>query len=230
MAARYAIYHCPETDSGLYRVASDWLGYDAASRMERGAELPGEISEEEWRAATETPRTYGFHATLKPPFRLADGRSEQELLGALSDFARTVPPADVGPLSVSEIGGFIALLPACDGAAVGELAAACVESFDGFRAAPEPAELDIRRTEGLSPRQAAYLERWGYPYVLEEFRFHMTLTGRLDIKDRPRFEAALDTRLSALASTPQTVGSLCLFVQPSREARFQLRERFVLEG
>ena len=33
---------------------------------------------------------------------------------------------------------------------------------------------------GLTDRQEALLTQWGYPYVMEEFRFHITLTGALD--------------------------------------------------
>ncbi len=230
MTVRYAIYHCPDADSDLYRAASDWLGYDAVTGWEIVPDLPTDIAEEEWRAATDAPRTYGFHATLKPPFRLADGRYEDELRAALSVFARENAAAPLGPLDVAGIGGFLALLPVYDNHAVTRLAGACVEAFDGFRAPPEPGEAAKRRGGGLSPTQEKYLSRWGYPYVFEEFRFHMTLTGRLDDGSRARFRTALEARLSGLAAVPQTIGSLCLIVQPSCEARFEFRERFLLEG
>jgi putative phosphonate metabolism protein len=230
MAVRYAIYHCPEADSDLYRAASDWLGYDAVSGWEIVPDLPADIAEAEWRAATDAPRTYGFHATLKPPFRLAAGRTEGELRGALSDFARTYGAASLRSLAVAEIGGFLALLPEDDIAPLAALAGACVAEFDGFRAPPEPGEAEKRQAGGLTPRQEEYLGRWGYPYVFEEFRFHMTLTGRLDDATRARFRTALEARLSGPAAAAQTIGSLCLFVQPSREARFEFRERFPLLG
>ena len=36
-----------------------------------------------------------------------------------------------------------------------------------------------RRMIGLSERQAGNVDRWGYPFVFEDFRLHLTLTGRL---------------------------------------------------
>ena len=48
-----------------------------------------------------------------------------------------------------------------------------------FARPPGAAELERRRKAGLSAAQEKMLLRWGYPYVLDEFRFHLTLTGRL---------------------------------------------------
>lgn len=39
------------------------------------------------------------------------------------------------------------------------------------------AGLARRRERPLSPQQEIYLARWGYPYVLEEFRFHWRANG-----------------------------------------------------
>ncbi len=230
MAVRYAIYHSPDTDSDLHRTASSWLGYDVVKKWEIVPDLPPDIAEAEWRAATDVPRTYGFHATLKPPFRLADGQSESALRAALSRFARETAAAPLGSLRVVEISSFIALIPDAENAAVNELAGACVKAFDEFRAPADVKEVEKRRGAGLSQRQEDYLARWGYPYLFEEFRFHMTLTGRLVDETRAHFRAALEARLSEHAAEPQTIGSLCLFVQPSREARFEFGERFPLLG
>jgi hypothetical protein len=32
---------------------------------------------------------------------------------------------------------------------------------------------------GLNQSQVANLDRWGYPYLFADFRFHMTLTGKV---------------------------------------------------
>jgi uncharacterized protein DUF1045 len=81
--------------------------------------------------------------------------------------------------TVDLIAGFVAVIPQGQAAAVDRLAADCVTRFDRFRA-PMTADEKARRTAaGLSAAQSANLERWGYPYVLDEFRFHMTLTGRI---------------------------------------------------
>ena len=63
---RVAVYYAPEPSDPLWTAACAWLGWDA----ERGAPVPQpdllEIAD-----LTASPRLYGFHATLKPPMRLA---------------------------------------------------------------------------------------------------------------------------------------------------------------
>lgn len=230
MTARYAIYFCPETESALYRLGTAWLGYDAAAGADVAPDLPAGLGRADWRAATDAPRAYGFHATLKPPFRLADGTDEAGLREALAAFAASRPPVGDVALALDDIDGFLALAPAGEAAALYDLADACVAQFDTFRAPPSEAELARRRAGGLTDRQEAHLRRWGYPYVMDTFRFHMTLTGRLDMEARTRFRAILAGRFAEALARPVPVGSVCLFVQPSAESRFELRDRFVLAG
>ena len=78
----------------------------------------------------------------------------------------------------------------------------------------------------LSPQQRELLVRYGYPYVHEEFRFHMTLTGRVP---RPvEVTAALEPEF--LARVPQTMefDRLAIFKQAAPEERFRILavERF----
>lgn len=189
MARRYAIYFAPDPGSALWRFGSACLGYDAASGLEVEQQAPGGFTPAEWHAATADPRKYGFHATLKAPFSLADGASEDALVAAAERIAAGLAPADLGACAVGIIpaetgGGFIAITPASPPPALGVLERAVVEGFEPFRAPIEPADRARRRPDRLSERQRAYLERYGYPYVLEEFGFHMTLTGRLGDPER----------------------------------------------
>jgi hypothetical protein len=93
-------------------------------------------------------------------------------------------PVTIPSLEVRRLGGFIAVVPTEPSAALADLAAATVAALDPFRAPPSEAELARRRKARLSDRQEALLMKWGYPYVMEEFRFHLTLTGRLDRRRR----------------------------------------------
>ena len=171
--ARYAIYWLP--DGALGRAGADWLGWDA--RTGRGD-------------ADGAPARYGFHATIKPPFRLAEGCDAVELAAAARALAAGLAPADLGRLTVARLGGFLALVPEREPAA---LAAAVVAGLDAFRAPPSAAERARRRAAGLTPSQAAMLDRWGYPHVMDEFRLHLTLTGRDPAGDaRARTEAAFE--------------------------------------
>src|SRR5262245_16390194 len=183
MAARYAIYFVPGAGSPLYRFGASVLGYDCYSG--RDVAFPDGAELAEWPAIVREPRVYGFHATLKAPFRLADGRDERALKDACSAFGRDYLPVKIGALTVRELGSFVALVPKAACAALDRLAAASVEAFDHFRAPPTKQERERRLAAGLNLQQAENLDRWGYPYVCSDFRFHMTLSGSLDAIRRP---------------------------------------------
>jgi putative phosphonate metabolism protein len=229
-APRYAIYFAPPEDSALHRIGSSWLGYDAAAGKDRSPDLPAEIAREDWRAATREPRPYGLHATLKAPFKLAPEKSESGLIAKLSVFATGRKPVVLPPPRLSRIGRFLALIPYGACPELSALAGDCVTMFDEFRAPPSEAELARRRAAGLTPRQEEMLCRWGYPYVLDEFRFHMTLLGPLADPEAGRFAKELEIRFRSVLSEPLRVGALSLFVQPSKEGRFRILRRFVLGG
>lgn len=227
--ARYAIYYALPAGSALQRFGCAWLGWDA----ERGEAPPapaltGLPAPRE--ALTATPRRYGFHGTLKPPFALAAGRSAGELLAAARRLAARHAPFEAPPVTLRALGPFLALCPEAPCPALAALAADCVRELDGFRAPPEPAELDRRRAAGLSPGQAENLERWGYPHVLDEFRFHLTLTGALEAPDLAETRAALAPAVAPFAAAPLPVREIALFGDPGEGAPFRLLRRLPLGG
>jgi putative phosphonate metabolism protein len=228
--SRYALYYAPRSEETLARFGRDWLGRDPEEGRPCSApELPG-ISPERLRDITAEARHYGFHGTLKPPFRLAEGRSEAELLAAVADFAAICRPVAIPGLELASLDGFLALLPRGAIAALATLAADCVTRFDPFRAPPDSAELDRRRRAGLSPRQEQLLVRWGYPYVLEEFRFHLTLTARIDAAERDVVRQALIPLCATFADAPLPVRDLTVFHQDAASRPFRLRARFAFAG
>lgn len=180
---RYAIYFVPGADSGLYRFGASVLGYDCY-KGEACAFLDG--AEADWPDYTREPRVYGFHATLKPPFYLADGYGEASLARAVKELAADCAAVLIGELAVRELGSFVALVPLAPRPLLNGLAEACVRELDRFRAPMSKLERERRMTPGLSDRQIVNLARWGYPYVCEDFRFHMTLTGTLPVQKRDR--------------------------------------------
>lgn len=225
---RYAIYYAPTPDSALARWAAGWIGWDPATGAPVDRMDIAGLDRDEAVRAMAFPRRYGFHGTLKAPFRLVSGRSEAELRTALYDLASKHRPAVAGPLRLSRLSRFLALTPGGDQAAIAALAEACVTELDEFRALPLPKELARRRKANLSPRQDALLERWGYPYVLDEFRFHLTLTGPLDEDALDRFERALKAETAPFADQPFTIDALCLFGDPGAGRSFQILGRFPL--
>ena len=238
--SRCAIYWAPPAASALARFGARWLGRDA----ETDAALPLDPTffgaraptlrpgvDPAWLAAvTAEPRHYGLHATLKPPFRLASGRARPELVGALARFAAGTTPVAGPPLVLRRLGRFLALVPDGPAPAIEALAARVVEAFDSFRAPPEAAELARRRAHRLSPAHEANLARWGYPYVMAEFRFHVTVSGALDAATLERLESLLAPLVAPFAAAPLALAELALFEQPDDAAPFRLIQRFPLAG
>jgi phosphonate metabolism protein PhnN/1,5-bisphosphokinase (PRPP-forming) len=227
--ARYAIYYVPPPASPLARLGARLLGRD----VESGAEVPflplEGVPPEEQRERTQSARHYGFHATLKPPFRLNEVTTAAKLEAALRAFAAATPPVTLPGLALQPLGGFLALQPSARSTALEALAADCVMAFDRFRAPAPDSELAERRAAGLTPAQDALLRRWGYPYVLREFRFHMTLTDRLAAADRARWRQALAHHVDRLPAGPVTIG-LALVWQPDRASPFRVVRHVALSG
>lgn len=228
---RYALYLAPPADGALWRFGASVLGYDAETGAEpRAPDLAG-FDAETWREVTAEPRRYGFHGTLKAPFRLAPDKTEADLAAAIAGCARTHHPFELPPLVAKALGPFIALVPPSPVPMLEELARCAVLDVDGVRAPLNPEEIAKRRPDRLSARQRQYLDAYGYPYVLEEFRFHMTLTGPLPEPERGHaLNALMDAYAASGADAPVTIQDVGLFVQDSPTARFRLVRRIPLGG
>ena len=229
MTLRYAIYYAPPPGSALAHFGSEWLGRDAQSGDTIQPRDLHEITSDQWRAAISAPAAYGFHGTLKPPFPLAPGTGEADLFDAVAALGASQAPVTLGRMRLMRLGGFLALMPEqADGIAA--LAARCVRELDRFRAPPSAAELDRRRAKGLSTAQEDLLQHWGYPYVFEEFRFHLTLTGSLPDAEADVFEALLETRFAPLREQRVSIDDICVFRQETRQDDIIVAARFALSG
>jgi putative phosphonate metabolism protein len=224
---RYAIYWAPDPGA-LADLAADWLGWDPAAGRRRDPPalppLPVPLD-----AMTEAPRRYGFHGTIKPPFRLAPGRDAGGLHAAAAALCARLAPVTLPGLALHRLGGFLALTPEGDTAPLAALAAEVVTALDAFRAPPDAAEIARRRPGHLTARQRALLDRWGYPYVMDEFRFHLTLSGALDDATAGAVEAVLRPLFAPVLPRPFTLDSLCLFGQ-GQGGMFRLLHRYSLSG
>ena len=222
---RYAVYFAPEADDPWWAFGTRWLGSDPVTGQ-RLPRLPVEgLPEDTWERMTQAPRFYGFHATLKPPFALADGCSEAELVAQARDFCRTRTGFALKGLAVRFLGRFLALRPAASAPEIEALASDCVRAFDPLRRPMDPEELQRRAMPDLDARQRELLHAWGYPYVFDQFRFHLSLTGPLEPRLRERVAAALAERCAPLSDRPVPVTGICLFAQPARAVPFRLRWR-----
>lgn len=224
---RYALYWAPDPGP-LAEFTAAWLGWDAAGGCAVDhPDLPGlplPVAE-----ITAAPRIYGFHGTVKPPFRLAPGTEAAALHRAAAALCARAAPVTLPRLALHRLGGFVALTPVGEAGALAALAAEVVANLDPFRAAPTDAEIARRRPDRLTDRQRAHLARWGYPYVMEDFQFHLTLSGDLPEAEARAVAAALDPVLAPMLPRPFRVDSLCLFGQGG-DGMFRQLHRYTLSG
>lgn len=224
---RVAIYWTPEDDSPLARAAVGWLGRDGRNLRHPDRMWPVSMTESRFRELIAAPFHYGFHGTIKPPFRLLEGVSVDDIVDSLETFSANRSAFILPPMKVARINNFFCLRPVASCQRLSRLAAETVKLFNCFRKPPGEAELQKRRKAGLNERQENLLLRWGYPYVMEEFRFHLTLTGNVE---DPRERELLHEELSRrFAPVVQKVffSSLCLFIE--RDGRpLRLMKRFPL--
>lgn len=220
--SRFAIYYVPPAGV-LASFGARWLGWDVISGS--NTEQPDIAGLDD---VTMTPRKYGFHGTLKPPFRLAKGFTPEALTQAVSDVAKTCKSAKIAGLELSQLGRFLALTPQGNLDGLAAIAQACVTELDAFRAAPDAAELDRRRASGLSAPQENNLVRWGYPYVLSEFQFHLTLTGKLPEEALPVWHQIVQKQLPPLPR-PFLINAITL-VGEREDGCFEVIHRYPLTG
>lgn len=229
-APRYAVYYAPHLEGALARFGAELLGYDIfdGSKVPFPPELVDEVPD--WASLTRDARRYGFHGTLKAPFALASGRTEEELIKACEAFgatARTVPV--IKPI-LHAIDGFAAVVPAARSDPLDVLARHCVETFDVFRAELTPDDRARRNPARLTPRQIHHLGRWGYPYVFEDFRFHMTLTARLPEERKTKVLGRLQERYAALALHELSIDRIVLVRQRDSDSSFRVVREFLLRS
>jgi putative phosphonate metabolism protein len=221
MSARYAVYFSPPSHSAWWSLGSRWLGRDEFTGEALTQAMYAHICPDDFHAITAEPRRYGFHATLKAPFRLVQGLDEAALLAHMQDLAKTLKPVTLAPMALANWDGFVALVPQLPSAELMALAAACVTELDDLRAPLTAAEI-ARRTPGLDARGLALLAQFGYPHVLERLRLHFTLTGRVVPTTQQWVETVLSAELDVLnIQSPLVLDRLCLFAEYQPGADFR---------
>ncbi len=228
---RYALYYIPKVSDPLYQVACSWLGRDpvVGREVSRSITIAG-YSDRELNDLTSNARRYGFHATLKAPFELAEGKSLADLEQALEVFAAQHLPISLPVLQVDELSQFLALRPCIACPELMDFTANLVREFDHFRAPISEQDIARRNPASLSERQRSNLLQWGYPHIFEDFRFHMTLTDRLSDQQRDMLLPALRDLFGPALTTAPQLSSIALFVEPERGAPFICQRQFELTG
>ena len=222
--SRYAVYAMADPQSPLFLRASRWLGWDSVAAATLTFPEAWELENPrplDIELVTGTPRKYGFHGTIKPPMRLAEGYDEAILMARASKLASALAPVTIPTMEIAAIGRFLALVPAQPNADLADLAGKFVTGLDDLRRPADKAELDRRRGAGLSARQDELLRAFGYPYVLDQFRFHMTLSGQLDPDDLPIAKAMLEQWIGPVIPEPFILDRLAIMGEAA-DGRFRL--------
>ncbi|MEY8880698.1 DUF1045 domain-containing protein [Donghicola sp. XS_ASV15] len=221
---RYAIYYAPEA-TRFAEFGKRWLGWDPVA----GCDIPHPPYGLPMDDITRTPRKYGFHGTIKPPFRLARGVDIGALHAAATALMAGMSTVRVEGLKLTRIGGFLALVPEGDTAELRAMASKVVKALDAFRAPLTDADIARRNPARLSETQLDLLHRWGYPYVMEEFRFHLTLTSRVSPELAEQTRLVLEDTLPEVLPRPLKIRSLCLFGEAD-DGRFHMLHRYPFRG
>lgn len=209
MFERYAIFYTPPAGS-FAAFGAAWLGWDSA---EGSSVVPPDALGINIEALTKTPRRYGFHATLKAPFRLAPDKDLGMLTLAVDEFAAAHMPVPLDGLILSHDHGFLALRPVGDVTALCGLADDIVRIFNPFGASLTDAEITRRREAKLTPRQDRQMLDWGYPYIFEDFHFHMTLSGAVDAAQATQVMPVLDTIAKPAIPNPMIIDAITIMGQ-----------------
>jgi putative phosphonate metabolism protein len=223
--ARFAIYYAPARASDWWDIGSAWLGRDAESgaplvMSEDVPQLSRELAD-----LTRDPRRYGWHGTLVAPFRLADDVTAARLLSMAQRWAHAQKSFEV-PVEAATLGDFVALRPATFAAdsQIRTIAANALRTFAPLRAAQLATDLARRLAAPLTERQRELLIEWGYPYVLDEFRFHMTLSNSLDFSaDRAAIVDWWQDQVERRG--PMAIDGAALFVESAPGEPFMLWQR-----
>ncbi len=225
-AYRYAIFAVPPRDSALWHFGCAWLGRDPEGGPT--PPLPAGLTIPE-KPVIEAPMRYGFHGTLKPPFKMHEETAPSALFDAVERLAEDLPTIRFERMIVRMIGRFLAIVPDPTPPALKDLAARLVIELDHFRMPPTQTELSRRRAAGLSERQETLLSKWGYPYVLDEFKFHMTLTGRMAEERLAELQSTLTEKaLAAGALSPITFREVAIYAEAAPDSTFRLIRRVPL--
>ncbi len=216
-AARYAVYFVPRAGTRLAAFGERWLGAGD------GFGIAGRVG------LTQAPRRYGFHATLKAPFYLAEVASEADLVRVGAAFVAGWAAFDIGPLRVERLDEFVALTPVAVSTQLDDLAASCVRAFEPLRAPLSRADRARRLSAGLDAHEIAHLDKWGYPYVFERFQFHMSLTSAVDPQVAETVRGQLAQHYTAYDQSV-VVDAVAICRQPSRDAPFEVWQRLAFAG
>ncbi|WP_066853984.1 DUF1045 domain-containing protein [Halodesulfovibrio spirochaetisodalis] len=230
MTPRYALYYTPPRNSRLESAGTHWLGRTPVQFGKIPEQIPEGFFKQEYYQIIESPRWYGFHGTIRAPFELADGITPEMFIRKVHRVCSSHAPFSFPSFSVRCFGGFLALTPTSSYPELHKLHSDCMRKLDNLRAPLSNFDKQRHMEKKLSERQERLLRRFGYPFVMEEYRFHMTLTGKIDDRVRRSYKDKLEAILSPFLNEQVPVQELTVYMQPNRKTPFVEVTRIPLTG
>lgn len=230
MTARYAIYYTPPRNSLLESAGTHWLGRTAIRYGQIPKEIPEGFLKQEYYQLIESPRWYGFHGTIRAPFELVKNITPDEFIKEVGNICAAHSPFNISGLSISCFGGFLALTPSSSYPELVKLHSDLIRKLNSLRPALSRFDLKRHMDKQLSERQERLLRRFGYPFILEEFKFHMTLTGKIEDRVRRLYKEKLEHILNPYLTEPVPVHEVSIYMQPDRKTPFTEVTRVPLTG
>ncbi|GGA28142.1 DUF1045 domain-containing protein [Dyella nitratireducens] len=209
---RYAVYFCPAAGSELEAFGREWLSTDA---------VPG-VTSERLRVLTSNVRRYGWHATLCAPFALAEQARYDDVRENVADIAQRTQAFEFA-LHLDRLAGFLALRPSAGETPAWMLAERCVRRLNALRA-PVTDEAWQRKAVKLDAVERSLFRQFGYPYVLDRYRFHMTLCAPASEEEESALQAWLSPWVASLPPARIDAMTICREAEPGQP--FEQIERF----
>ncbi len=222
---RYAIYYVPSENSELDLFGKCWLGWDPYKGEETTkSDLSKLPSFKKFSSLVLTPKQYGFHGTIKAPFKLKNEYTYNDLENKVREISKQIHSFYFDQLIIEKLGNFIGLIPT-NNLKVNAVSNKFVEELDYLRDELSESEIKKRKPHKLTSNQKQMLFKWGYPYVFDEFKFHLTLTSKLNVVEIDDVFRSLQNILKQVNLNKISFNNICIFGQKSDE-KFYFVQRF----
>ncbi len=222
---RYAIYYAPSENSELDLFGKCLLGWDPYKGVETTkSDLSKLPSFKKFSSLVLTPKQYGFHGTIKAPFKLKNEYTYNDLENKVREISKQIHSFYFDQLIIKKLGNFIGLIPT-NNLKVNAVSNKFVEELDYLRDELSESEIKKRKPHKLTSNQKQMLFKWGYPYVFDEFKFHLTLTSKLNVVEIDDVLRSLQNILKQVNLNKISFNNICIFGQKSDE-KFYFVQRF----
>lgn len=231
---RVAIYFLPKKNSSLENFGKNLLGRDinkkkkiSLTRRQKYFINRGFTYFDELKDYCEEPAKYGFHATLKAPFRLKRNVKTKNFYDVISHIAAQHSRFKIKGLKIVYSKKFTFITSRKPNKLLINLENDLVKHLDTFRAELNKTEIKKRIPDSLTFKQNKYLKEWGYPFVFDQFKFHMTLMNQNNNKLSNKQKLELEKLIYKISNNVIEFNEISLLGE-NKNGHFEEIKRFKL--